>query len=59
MTDDPMDAIEMRQALTNMAGLVRHFHIQLVAEGFTELEALKLATTWLAEIVRNGKRDAE
>lgn len=39
---DDIDAIEMRNALTQLAELLRHFYVALLEQGFTEAQAIEL-----------------
>ena len=48
MSIDPVDIVEMRQALKGIAELTKTFYDELKEQGFSDSEALKLTTTWLA-----------
>jgi len=43
MTNDPLDAIEMRKAIMDLAELVREYYKSLLAQGFSKREAMELA----------------
>lgn len=40
---DEVDEVEIRNALSGLAALIRHFYLALLEEGFTEAQALELA----------------
>lgn len=39
---DDIDEIEMRNAFTQLAAMLRHLYLALLEEGFTESQALEL-----------------
>lgn len=47
---DPMDQVEMRNAITNAAQMTRAFYLECVAEGFSKREALTLSGNFLAAL---------
>ena len=49
---DPLDVIEMREALRNLASLSRIFYQELVDEGFDKRQALTLTGAWLAALTK-------
>ena len=47
MTEDPLNAIETMNAVSDMAKMMRVFYRELVHQGFTTNEALALTMTYL------------
>ena len=54
---DPLDVVEMREALRNIASLSRTFYQELVDEGFDKKQALTLVGAWLAALQQGGKSE--
>lgn len=44
---DPMDAVEIANAMVNIANAARTFYDELRQQDFTESQALKLTAAWL------------
>ena len=50
MVGQPMDAVEILNSIRNLATTARAFYLQLVEEGFSEADALRLTATWIGGI---------
>lgn len=48
---------ELIESFEQMARWVRHFYLRLIAEGFTDAEALALARTWMRGVQAGGGGD--
>lgn len=57
MTDNPLDAIQAINAVSDMAKLMRGFYRELVNEGFSASEALALTMTYLTSATTPPRND--